>query len=333
MPRIGRDASSGETRRSLVIEGSPGPPARLARLSRNAYGSSRELTRSSFMLKKQTLELGSGRSLYVHQEGDGPDLVLLHGAMTTSHDWLASPVFQTMIKSHRVSVVDRPGHGLSRRPRFGGTPREQADQIAEGLAKLGIEQATFAAHSFGALVALAIAERHPALVAELVLVAPLAFPEPRLIEHAMLAPRSTPFFGPLFARFAEFTQLDRPMINLLHHVMFSPKPVPATWKVTYPYDMILGAKTITAEAEDSASMLPMSPAGTINMRNIKVPTQVFTGTSDRVVEDERQAKTLARQLPHGSLIEVEGAGHMLHHSHGHLVARSLGAALTLTSPL
>ena len=334
MPRIGRDASSNETRRFLAIERFAaahasnwnGTPA-------IAHGSSREPTRSPLMLRKRTLELGSGRSLYVHQEGDGPHLVLLHGAMTTSHDWLASSVFQTMIKSHRVSVVDRPGHGLSRRPRFGGTPREQADQIAEGLAKLGIQRAALAAHSFGALVALAMAERHPALVAELVLVAPLAFPEPRLIEHSMLAPRSTPFFGPLFARFAEFTQLDRPMIDLLHHVMFSPRPVPATWKVTYPYDMILNAHTIMAEAEDTASMLPMSPAGTIDMRNIKVPTQVLTGTHDRVVEDERQAKTLARQLPHGSLIEVEGAGHMLHHSHGHLVVSALSAGLALAPPL
>ena len=101
--------------------------------------------------------------------------------------------------------------------------------------------------------------------------------------------------------------------------------MPAAWKATYPYPMILDAKTIVAEAEDSASMLPMSPAGMLDMRKIMTPTQVLTGTSDRVVEDERQAKTLARQLPFGSLVEVEGAGHMLHHSHPDLVIRSLYA--------
>lgn len=278
------------------------------------------------MPEEMTINLGSGRSLHVHREGAGPDLVLIHGAMTTSHDWLLSPVFKAVIESHRVTVVDRPGHGLSRRPRLGGTPREQADQIAAGLRKLGITRAVVAAHSYGGLVALAMAERHPALVAELVLLAPLAFPEPRLIEHSMLAPRALPFFGPLFARFAEFTQFDRPMVDLLHTVMFAPAQVPASWKVTYPYPLILNAGTIVAEAEDAASMLPMSPAGTINMRNIQTPTQVLTGTSDRVVEDDRQAKTLARQLPCASLIEVEGAGHMLHHSHAQLVLRSLRAA-------
>jgi pimeloyl-ACP methyl ester carboxylesterase len=276
--------------------------------------------------EEHTFELGSGRRLHLHQEGSGPDVVLIHGAMTTAHDWLESPVHKSLIKSHRVTTIDRPGHGLSRRPRFAGTPREQADQIAVGLEQLGVGRAVLAAHSYGALVALALAERHPALVAELVLVAPLAFPEPRLVEHGFLAARSTPLIGPIFSRFAEFTQLDRPMVELLHQVMFSPATVPPSWKETYPYPLILNAKAMVAEAEDSASMLPMSLAGTINMRGIEVRTQVVTGTSDRVVEDERQAKTLARQLPYGSLIELEGAGHMLHHSHPEVITTALRGA-------
>lgn len=284
------------------------------------------------MLTKETIDLGSGRSLFVHREGTGPDVVLIHGAMTTSHDWLVSPVFRALTKSYCVSVVDRPGHGLSRRPRFGGSPREQADQVAGGLGRLGIRRAVVVAHSYGSLVALAMAQRHPTLVTELVLVAPLVFPEPRMIEHSMLAPRSTPFLGPLFAQFAEFTQLDRPMVDFLHPMMFAPAQVPTTWKVTYPYPMILNAKAIVAEAEDAVSMLPMSPAGTLNMRSIKTATQVFTGTSDRVVADEGQAKTLARQLPYASLVEVEGAGHMLHHSHADLVVRSI-RAISATSAM
>lgn len=280
------------------------------------------------MPKEHTLDLGSGRTLHLCQEGAGPDLVLIHGAMTTSHDWLASSVLSRLTETHRVSVVDRPGHGLSMRPRF-STPRAQADQIADGLRKMGIHRAVVAAHSYGCLVALAMAERHPGLVAHLVLVAPLAYPEPRLIEHSMLAPRAIPFLGPQFAKFAELTQLDRPMIDLLHHVMFAPAAVPAKWKATYPYELVLNAKSIVAEAEDATSMLPMSSIGTFDMGAITTPTHVLTGTSDRVVEDERQAKALARQLPLGSLVEIEGAGHMLHHSHPQHVFRSIQAAMAL----
>jgi pimeloyl-ACP methyl ester carboxylesterase len=275
------------------------------------------------MQQEQTLDLGSGRSLWTHQAGRGRDAVLIHGAMTTSHDWLESPVHAALARRHRVTVLDRPGHGLSKRPRFAGTPRDQADQIAAGLALLGVRRAVIAAHSFGGLVALALAERHPALVEELVLIAPLAFPEPRLLEHSLLAPRSTPVVGPLFAQFAAFTQMDRPMVELTQAIMFRPHEVPAGWKETYPYPLILNAEAMVMEGEDAASILPMSAAGTIDMRQIKVRTQVLTGTSDRVVEDERQAKMLARQLPNGSLTEVEGAGHMLHHSHAELVVDAI----------
>jgi hypothetical protein len=35
------------------------------------------------MPKSLTLDLGSGRSLFVHQEGTGPDVLLIHGGMTS----------------------------------------------------------------------------------------------------------------------------------------------------------------------------------------------------------------------------------------------------------
>lgn len=277
------------------------------------------------MQQEHTIDLGSGRTLHARQFGRGPDLVLVHGAMTTTQDWLASTV-AAGLRHHRVTIVDRPGHGLSKRPRFAGTPREQADQIAEGLERLGVRRAVFAAHSYGCLIALALAERHPETVAGLVLVAPLAFPETRLLEHSLLAPRAAPVVGPLFSQFAAFTQLDRPMVEALQKIMFSPAEVPSAWKETYPYALILEAEAMVMEGEDAASIHPLSAAGAIDMRGIRARAAVLTGTADRVVEDERQAKLLARQLPDARLVEVEGAGHMLHHSHAGLVLAEIEAA-------
>src|SRR4051812_2547428 len=120
------------------------------------------------MWEARTVDLGSGRSLHAVQRGTGADLLLVHGALTTHHDWLSGPA-DALAGSVRVTAIDRPGHGLSRRPRFVGTPREQAAQIAAGLERLGVGRATIVAHSFGALVALALTERFPEQVAALVL--------------------------------------------------------------------------------------------------------------------------------------------------------------------
>lgn len=278
------------------------------------------------MQQDQILDLGSGRSLFVHQRGKGTDVLLIHGAITTSHDWLESETADRLARNHRLTVIDRPGHGASRRPRFAGTPRDQADQIVEGLDRLGIERPVIVAHSYGALVALALAERHPERAAFLVLIAPLAFPEPRLLEHLLLAPRAAPVTGPLFSQWAEATMLDRAMLPFIQKLMFWPADVPPRWKRTFPTDTLLASEALVFQGEDAASMLPLSPAGTIDMASIRTPAHVLTGTSDKVVEDERQAKALARLLPDARLTEIAGGGHMLHHSHaGEVVAAVEGA--------
>ena len=127
------------------------------------------------MWEATTLDLGPGRSLHAVQQGAGRDVLLLHGAMTTHHDWLAGPA-GALSEGARVTAIDRPGHGLSRRPRFVGTPRDQAGQIAGALDRLGVGPAVVVGHSFGALVAMALAERFPERIRQLVLIDPSSFP-------------------------------------------------------------------------------------------------------------------------------------------------------------
>jgi pimeloyl-ACP methyl ester carboxylesterase len=266
------------------------------------------------MTTNRMITLASGRSLFARQMGSGPDIVFIHGALTTSHDWEVSPL-ASLARGCRLTFVDRPGHGGSARPRLAGTPRDQARQILSGLAAFGVDRPLVVGHSFGALVALAMAEADPAGLAGLVLVAPLAFPEPRLLEHGLLAPMSVPGFGDMLSWGAERAPFTKSLVRLVQRLMFSPAHVPPAWQASYPYADVLARRAIVAEGEDSASMLPMSPAGTIDFSRVTLPVHVLTGTADRIVEDERQAKALARVLPQARLTEIEGAGHMLHHSH------------------
>jgi pimeloyl-ACP methyl ester carboxylesterase len=277
------------------------------------------------MWEATTLELGSGRSLHAVQRGTGADVILLHGALATHHDWLMGPA-DALAGAARVTAIDRPGHGLSRRPRFVGTPRDQAAQIASGLDRLGIGPAVVAGHSFGALVSLALAESFPERVAALVLAAPLAFPDPRLVEHSLLAPRSIPVLGPFLSRIGAETGFDRAALEWLQRLMFSPEAAPSAWKQGFPYEQVLDPDNLVNEGEDAASVLPLSPAGSIDLRRIEAPVHVIVGTSDRIVGQERQGKALARLLRNGRLTEIEGAGHMLHHSHPDLVLNAVREA-------
>ncbi|HEX8467929.1 MAG TPA: alpha/beta hydrolase [Allosphingosinicella sp.] len=273
-----------------------------------------------------TVDLGSGRSLHGLQRGTGPDVLLLHGALNTHYDWLTGPA-DALAEAARVTLIDRPGHGLSRRPRFVGTPRDQAAQIASGLDRLGVGPAVVVGHSFGALVSLALAERFPERVAALVLVAPLAFPEPRLLEHSLLAPRSAPLIGPLLSRLGAQSGFDRAALEWLQALMFSPDPIPDRWKRDFPYGQVLDPDTLVHEGEDAAAVLPLAPAGTMDLRRIEAPVHILAGTGDRIVQQEGQGKTLARLLRNARLTEIEGAGHMPHHSHPDEVLRAVRDSL------
>lgn len=278
------------------------------------------------MWQEKTLELGDGRSLWTAQAGKGPDVVLIHGALTTSHDWQQSPVVSALAENWRVTVVDRPGHGHSRRPRFAGTPREQADQIILGLDRLGVDRFIAVGHSFGGLVTLALAERHAARLSAMVLVAPIAFPELRVMEHSVLALRALPLAGPFLSWLGKGTKLDRSALPMLQKMMFHPAEVPAGWEESYPVDLALDPRALVFEGEDAVSILPFSPAGTVNVAAIQTRAHVVTGTADKVVEDERQGKALARLLPNGEMTEIVGAGHMLHHSHPEAVLAAIRKA-------
>lgn len=269
------------------------------------------------MLQTRTIDLGEDRSLHAVQAGKGPDLVLLHGALATHWDWLEGP-FDALARRFRVTAVDRPGHGESRRPRFAGAPRDQAAQIADGLDALGVGRAVVVGHSMGGLVALALAERFPERVASLVLLAPIAFPEARPLEHGLLAPRATPFVGPVLSSLGEAT-VDRPLLKAVQRLMWAPQPVPPRWEERYPYHHVLTGEAMMKEGEETTTILPFAPAGTIDLSAVRAPTRIVTGTADRVVDPNRHARRLAALLEGARLTELQGIGHMLHHAAGEAV--------------
>jgi pimeloyl-ACP methyl ester carboxylesterase len=277
------------------------------------------------MTEIRTISLPNGHSLHVAVAGTGPDLILIHGAFATHQDWLAGP-FDRLARDFRMIALDRPGHGRSRRARFAGAPRDQARQIAAGLAQLGVSRPILVGHSYGALVALAYAELFEPDVAHLVLVAPLAFPEPRLIEHSLLAPRAAPIFGPLLSSAAE-QSVDPALLKLIQELEFAPEPVPEHWRATFPYAEVLGHAAMVAEGEDTAAILPGSLVGYINVAAIRTPADILIGREDKIVEHSRQGRLLGALMRQARVHELPGVGHMPHHSRPDLLEEIVLEAL------
>ncbi len=123
-------------------------------------------------------------------------VVAIHGI--TANAWSWAPVAGQLDGVVGLVAVDLRGRGTScdAPPPFG--IRQHADDVASVIHQLGIGPVILAGHSMGAYVALLTAERHPALVADLVLVdGGVALPVPEGVDIQDLLDRT---LGPAIER-------------------------------------------------------------------------------------------------------------------------------------
>ncbi|HEX8569356.1 MAG TPA: alpha/beta hydrolase [Caulobacteraceae bacterium] len=256
------------------------------------------------------LQLDGRRTLRVLEAGDGPPVVLIHGALGTAED-MAIALFDQLAPRFRVLAPDRPGHGFSVRERFEASPFRQAELIRAGLAQMGVERPVLAAHSMGGPVALAWARQWPEELAGLLLMNTAAYPELRPFEHFVLSPRAAPGAGPLMSRAAGAT-LDPLMLPLVQKYMFSPQEVPERWAREFPHDLVRRPEQMTVEGEDFADV-PALARLAAGYRATPVRTIILAGERDRVVSPRTHSRALVHALANAELREFPELGHMLHH--------------------
>lgn len=115
----------------------------------------------------EIVSVGAGE-LEVVESGprNGDPIVLIHCFTCAINYW--NGMIPPLARQHRVIAIDLLGHGGSQKPSSGYSVPDQADAVAEVLAKLGVAEAEVVGHSLGGPVAIALAERSPRLVNGLV---------------------------------------------------------------------------------------------------------------------------------------------------------------------
>jgi pimeloyl-ACP methyl ester carboxylesterase len=115
------------------------------------------------------LELPGGE-LEVVEKGprDASPIVLIHCFSCAINWW--NRMTPMLARDHRVIAVDLLGHGGSEKPTSGYTIPNQADLVAQALARLGVRDAVVAGHSLGGSVAVGLAERSPQLVKKVMII-------------------------------------------------------------------------------------------------------------------------------------------------------------------
>jgi pimeloyl-ACP methyl ester carboxylesterase len=253
-----------------------------------------------------------GTRLHYSDRGSGRPVVLLHGNAVTGADYNTSGVAERLVGTHRVIIFDRPGFGHSDRPRDGRHwhAGEQADVIHAALERLGVGPAVVVGHSWGTLVALALAERHPAAVAGLVLLSGYYFPTPRL-DALLVAPVAIPVLGDIlrYTISPVFGWINMP---LMKRAMFAPSPLTERFKREYSTALALRPSQLRATASDGALMMADAKELSARYGELSIPVAIVAGSGDKVVSPDH-AERLRGAVPDASLRIVEGTGHMVHH--------------------
>jgi pimeloyl-ACP methyl ester carboxylesterase len=250
-----------------------------------------------------------GVRLHYTDRGAGRPVVLLHGNAVTGDDYDTSGVAETLIRSNRVIIFDRPGFGHSERPRGRAwTAAQQADLLHKALEMLDVQRPVIVGHSWGTLVALAMATAHPANTAGLVLLSGYYFPTLRL-DAALVAPVATPVLGDIL-RYTVSPVLGWLLMPGFKRMLFAPARVPARFKAEYSSAMALRPSQIRATAVDGALMVPSVMH--LHYGELAMPVVIMAGHGDKVV-GSRQAERLQAAIPGSVLHIVEGVGHMVHH--------------------
>jgi pimeloyl-ACP methyl ester carboxylesterase len=254
---------------------------------------------------------------------DAPCVVLFHGNGTMIQDLTISGIVDLLARDHRVICFDRPGFGHSERNRSRiWTATAQADLFAKVLTHLGVHNPVVFGHSWGTLVAIALALGKNYPVRGVVLSSGYYFPTARLDVWMMSGP-AVPVFGDLL-RYTIAPIISWAMLPGLFRKLFAPRAITESFKSEFPRSLVLRPKQLKAAAEESAFLIPVAAQFQSQYAELRCPVHILHGRDDKVIESE-QSRRLHEAIGHSVLHIINQGGHMITHSEPRAVVQVVAA--------
>jgi pimeloyl-ACP methyl ester carboxylesterase len=250
-----------------------------------------------------------GARLHLVERGEGPPILMVHGLAGQLGD-ITYAVVDLLAAHYRVVAVDRPGSGYSvRATGASASLMAQADAMSALIDALQLGRPLVVGHSFGAAVALALAQRHPERVAGLALVAPLSHP----VDSVPAPFRGLQIEWPWLRALVGWTMATP--ANLLGRgavlrFVFAPDGVPPDFDTRAGNLLGLRPSSYIAASADTVAARDDLPAMARRYGAMKLPVSILFGRGDRILRPRDQGEALAAAIPGAELTLVEG-GHML----------------------
>ncbi len=266
------------------------------------------------------ITLEDGRRVHAVTKGQGPDLILLHGASGNTRDFTFA-FMDRLTDRYRVTAFDRPGLGWTDRaaPSLAGpfdkraeSPLQQAAMLQEAADAIGIADPVVLGHSYGGSVALAWGLLRPGETSALVVLAGASNPWPGGLGPYYTFTASSlggAVVVPLITAFAPLNRAEDAVESI-----FAPQPVPEGYVDYVGAGLTLRRETLRANARQVNSLRPHVAEMSENYDRLPMPVEIVHGTADTIVPLAIHSEPLSRQIPEANLTRLDGVGHMPHHS-------------------
>jgi pimeloyl-ACP methyl ester carboxylesterase len=259
------------------------------------------------------------------RDAAGPPIVMIHGA-SSNLEAMRQPLGEMLAKTHRVILIDRPGHGSSERARLDdSTPAIQGTMIDQALEKLGIGPAILVVHSWAGALGARMALDYPTRVAGLVMLAPVAYPWPGGVGwyNKLIA---TPVIGRLLA-YTVTLPLGYFLTERGAHGVFLPQTMPENYVRDTATPLLLRPREFLANARDLVTLKAAVAEQAPRYAEITVPTVIITGEPDKTVSTNRHSRPFASAVPQTKLIVLSDVGHMVQNAVPELVISEIEAMI------
>lgn len=230
-------------------------------------------------------------SLNYEQEGDGTDLVLIHGLGGDLRTWDADvPVFA---RHHRVLRSDMRGFGASDKPPGPYSPSLFACDLDGLLAVAGVRNAHVVGISMGGVIAQRLALDFPARVRSLVLVSTSSEVGAKSIAAWRRLADTVERLG-FDARSADASRAFSPSFAARHPEIVAD----------------LGRRTAANDPRGyaAAARAVSDYNWTAELPRLTAPTLILQGLDDQLTPPGGSVK-MSRSLPHARLLMIAEAGH------------------------
>lgn len=265
-----------------------------------------------------------GRRVHAHVQGQGPDLVLIHGASGNTRDFTFALV-DRLAQEYRVIAFDRPGLGWSDDMGPEGiSPMMQARLLQAAADQLDVRRPIVLGHSYGGAVAMAWGLTDTPDTAALVIVSGATMPWPGGLGPFYAITGSRIGAATVIPAITAFAPPDR--AEAVIEGIFAPAPPPPGYAEYVGAGLTMRRDTLRINAAQVTGLKPHVTRMAEAYPRLVLPVEILHGTADTIVPARIHAVPLSERLPDARLTLIPDAAHMPHHSHPDAVIAAIHRA-------